>query len=67
MKKNDNWAGIILILVGIAFLLSNLDLVDIGDFFRFWPLILIAVGARMLMQNRGAGSGPATGPPPPPA
>ena len=66
MAKNGNWGGIVLILIGIAFLLSNLDLVDFGDLVRFWPVILIAVGLRMVIRDRNSGSGSASGPPPPP-
>lgn len=67
MARPDNWSGVVLIVIGVIFLLSNLDLVDLGDLLRFWPLILIAVGARLVFQNRGSGSGPAAGPPPPPS
>ena len=62
MARQDNWSGAILIVIGIVFLLSNLDLVDLGDLLRFWPLILIAVGARLVFRDRGSGSGPASGP-----
>ena len=67
MARHDNWSGPILIAIGIVFLLSNLDLVDLGDLLRFWPLILIAVGARLVFRDRGSGSGPASGPPAPPS
>lgn len=67
MARPDNWSGVVLIVIGVIFLLSNLDLVDLGDLLRFWPLILIAVGARLVFQSRGSGSGPAAGPPPPPS
>ena len=66
MAKNGNWAGIVLILIGIVFLLSNLDIVDIDELVRFWPLILIAVGVRLVIRDRDSGSGPASGPPLPP-
>ena len=55
-----------LIVIGIVFLLSNLDIVDIDALVRFWPLILIAVGVRLVIRDRDSGSGPASGPPPPP-
>jgi len=66
MARRDNWSGPILIVVGVVFLLSNLDIVDLGDLLRFWPLILIAVGARLVFRDRGSGSGPSSGAPPPP-
>lgn len=66
MAEKGNWSGVVLILVGIAFLLANLDLVDFGELIRFWPLILIAVGLRMVIRDRRSGPGPESGPPPPP-
>ncbi len=66
MAQRGNWTGAVLILIGIVFLLSNLDIVDIHEFIRFWPLVLIAVGVRLVIRDRNPGSGPASGPPPPP-
>lgn len=43
----------ILIGLGILFLLNAMDLLHIGSFLhRFWPLVLIAVGIRILMQRQ---------------
>jgi hypothetical protein len=43
----------ILIGLGILFLLNALDLLHIGSFLhRFWPLVLIAIGVRILMQRQ---------------
>ena len=43
----------ILIGLGILFLLNALDLLHIGSFLhRFWPLVLIAIGVRVLMQRQ---------------
>ncbi len=36
--------GSFLVLAGGALLLENLDLVDIGSVWRFWPLILVGLG-----------------------
>ena len=66
MSRQGNWWGVILIAIGVVLLLSNLDLVDLGDLLRFWPLILIAIGARIVFGDRGSGSGRASRPPPPP-
>ncbi len=64
MAQKGNWTGVALILVGAAFLLMNLDIIDIGHLVRYWPVILIAVGLRLVIRDRG--SGPASGPPSPP-
>ena len=43
----------ILIGLGILFLLNAMDLLHIGSFLhRFWPLVLIAIGVRVLMQRQ---------------
>lgn len=66
MAQKGNWTGVVLILVGATFLLMNLDIIDIGHLLRYWPVILIAVGLRLVIRDRDAGSGPASGPPSPP-
>ncbi len=48
-KRGPNfWLAVCLIAVGILFLLDNLDVLDIGNFWEFWPVILIAVGLMKL-------------------
>jgi hypothetical protein len=43
----------VLIGLGILFLLNAMDLLHIGSFLhRFWPLVLIAIGVRILMQRQ---------------
>ena len=64
MAQKGNWTGVALILVGAAFLLMNLDIIDIGHLVRYWPVILIAVGLRLVIRDRGPG--PPSGPPSPP-
>ncbi len=39
---------IILILIGVVFLLDSLHLIQFRQFGRFWPVILIVIGAYML-------------------
>lgn len=66
MSRNGNFGGIVLILIGVLLLLANLDFIHIRDLVRFWPLLLIAVGVRMVLRDRKPNSGPASGPRPPP-
>lgn len=66
MAERSGGTGVVLIVVGVAFLLTNLGIVDFHDLVRFWPLILIAVGVRMVLRGRNSGSGPELSPPPPP-
>jgi len=45
----------ILIGLGVLFLLNEMDVVNFDRLWRFWPLVLIAVGIRVLMRRRGMG------------
>lgn len=54
-NQQGRWlGGVILIGIGTVFLLANLELIDremLHQLWKFWPLILIVLGARMLMRN----------------
>ena len=53
---------VVLILLGVLFLLNNLEIVRLRDLLRFWPVVLIATGAWMLYERlRGADNGAAKG------
>ena len=45
----------VLIGLGVLFLLNEMDVVNFARLWRFWPLVLIAVGVRVLMRRRGMG------------
>ncbi|MBS4027222.1 MAG: cell wall-active antibiotics response protein [Ignavibacteriales bacterium] len=48
---NSKTAGFILVFIGILFFLDTLDIADFGELIhRFWPLILILIGIRMLVN-----------------
>ncbi len=53
---------IVLIAIGVLYLLNSLDLIDFRQIGRFWPVILIVVGAYMLYSRLAPGE-----PVPPPA
>ena len=46
------WLAIILILIGVLFLLDNFYIIDIGDLWDFWPLLLIGIGILKLTSSR---------------
>ncbi|MCX7176287.1 MAG: DUF5668 domain-containing protein [Proteobacteria bacterium] len=54
-NQQSRWVGgVILIVIGSIFLLANLDLIDrdtLHQLWKFWPLILILLGVRMLVRN----------------
>lgn len=63
MAEKNAWSGWALILVGVVLLLHSLEVVSLWALSRYWPLLLIAGGVRLVVQGRGGGTG---GPPPPP-
>ena len=61
-NQQSRWlGGVILIGIGTIFLLANLDLIDrdtLRQLWKFWPLILIALGVRLLMRDERGGKPP---------
>jgi predicted membrane protein len=51
------FVGLILILIGTAFLLDHLGVLPVGQVYRFWPLILVLFGISNFFSyaNRGFG------------
>ncbi len=43
--------GLILAAVGVLLTLQNLDLLDISGLWRFWPLILVALGLSVVLDR----------------
>jgi predicted membrane protein len=55
MVRNRSWfGGAVLTIVGVFFLLDTQDIWDytIGDIWRFWPVVLVLIGTKMLLGNR---------------
>jgi hypothetical protein len=50
MENNRMIGGVIVLFLGLVFLLMNLGLLPY-DFGRYWPIILVIVGAGILLQN----------------
>jgi predicted membrane protein len=49
---SSRWVGVLLVLVGAAFLADNLDIINIDVEDYLWPLILVAVGVLILFGGR---------------
>jgi hypothetical protein len=47
--------AVILIGLGVLFLLDELGILHFHNLWRFWPLVLIAIGVRVLMRRSGRG------------
>lgn len=54
--SNVMWGGALLLL-GILFLLDNLQIIDVNVWGLFWPLLLIGLGASLLFQYTVGSSG----------
>ncbi len=53
VRKSNRFpiAPLLLIVIGVLFLLNNLDLLRFRDVARYWPVFLIAIGAYMLYSR----------------
>lgn len=49
--------GFFIAFLGGLLLLDNLGYLEAEDYFRFWPLVLILVGAAKVLQRQGVGFG----------
>ncbi len=45
--------GFIVILIGVLFTLDNLDIIDAGNYIRYWPVLLVVYGVSRLLQPTG--------------
>jgi hypothetical protein len=50
--------GVVLIALGVLFLLLNFDVIRLYQLVRFWPVVLIVLGAYMLYARLGGGRRP---------
>jgi hypothetical protein len=44
-------SAVLLIAIGVFFLLDNLDIIRIGNLLRYWPALLIVLGAYLLYER----------------
>ncbi len=49
------WGGILLIVLGVALLLATLGLVAFGTILRFWPMLLILAGLKLVFERSEGG------------
>ena len=52
-RKNFNsqlLSGVVMLLLGLVFLLNNFYVIDIGNVWRYWPLIVVAIGLNKTLQ-----------------
>lgn len=67
MARNSSLTGgVVLIAVGTVFLLDTLGIADMWEVMRFWPVILIVLGVRLVLGDRRPRSGSSDEAPPAP-
>ncbi|MGQ9617434.1 MAG: LiaI-LiaF-like domain-containing protein [Candidatus Aminicenantia bacterium] len=49
-EKGTIFLGITLLLIGIAFILANFEIIDYEQITKLWPIIFIVIGARMIYK-----------------
>jgi hypothetical protein len=54
-------APVVLIVLGVVFLLNNLEVLEIQRLIRYWPVLLIGLGAYMLYLRMTNSSSDASG------
>ena len=52
VKDRQLWGGIALVVIGIVYLLGNLDVFDLHGIARLWPLALVVVGVWLLKKHQ---------------
>lgn len=55
LNKGQLFMGALLILVGAAFLLDQMRMIEVGHVWRYWPFLIIAMGVKKLLDNQPAG------------
>jgi predicted membrane protein len=49
--------GLIVVSIGVALLLSNLNILPFGEVYRFWPLLIVVFGAMNMTTQNGRSFG----------
>jgi hypothetical protein len=62
VRQQSYTGGLLLIILGVVFLLSTLDILSLRQVLKFWPVLLIALGATMLYQRIRTDAGERSGP-----
>ena len=51
VEHRDLWGGVLLIVIGALFLLGNLNVFEMTQVARFWPAVLVVLGAWLLKKH----------------
>lgn len=58
-KHSGLWPGLVLVLIGTVVLLDHMGILSVDRLWKFWPVLLIAIGVSKLIEpcNRAVGAG----------
>ena len=56
LRDSSSAGAIVLIVLGVVFLLNTLDILSLRQILKFWPVLLILLGANMLYSRLSAQS-----------
>ncbi len=51
INRGQMFIGIVVLLVGAAFLLDQMRMIEIGHAWRYWPFLIIAMGVKRLLDE----------------
>jgi Domain of unknown function (DUF5668) len=52
VKDRELWGGVALVVIGGLYLLGNLDVFDLHQIARLWPVVLVALGVWLLKKHQ---------------
>ncbi len=50
VKSGSIFWGIVLMVLGAVLIMANFDIIDYGTLFDFWPLIIILIGIKLVVE-----------------
>ena len=51
----ESLANLFLLGLGFLFLLANFDVIDYGSIWKFWPVLIIVIGVKLVFEHAAAG------------
>ncbi|MBN2207256.1 MAG: hypothetical protein JW742_07615 [Candidatus Aminicenantes bacterium] len=55
LKTGSIFWGLFLMGLGVLFLLANFDVIDYGSIWKYWPVLIIVIGVKLVFEHASAG------------
>ncbi len=59
VKSGSIFWGLVLLALGVVLLLANFEVIDYGALFDFWPVVVIVIGLKFIVDYMTKKNGPA--------